>query len=205
MRPKALRTKKSTRFIFVSAICLSVMFLLGVTLRVFFLGREADQFLDTMNSGIVGSTTQESFLKELREYKNVQGTCSTGNDRDVCYAFGFYSPLLVRVHILPDTVLMGNAIFDGGVLVQKTEFFKSEHFAVSIGEGRPDPETNFAGRVYIAKSTGSSSGFHIQVNPESTGSAKRPVYDFEMKCFLLSQFCRDAHDALPSVEVRDSK
>jgi hypothetical protein len=195
--------KKSTLSLSVCVVCIAVILLLAISDCSYMMWK-AKHFLNTMNSTQIGSMTREQFLEKLKPYRSAQGSCISGREKEACYAYGFNSPVLVRLHILPDVVLIGNAFFEGDVLVQKSEHFKSQHFAISVNEGRPDPYTEFRGRVYLAKTNGSQTGFHIQVNPEAAPPTKEPAYAFQMKCFIWSGICRDAHDALPTVKADDS-
>jgi hypothetical protein len=196
--------KRRTRLLLIFAICAPVILLIGLAIHCSYLTWQAKRYLKAMNSAQIGLMTRQQYLDRFKSFRSAQGSCSSGSEKEDCYVFGFSSPLLVRLHVLPDTVMFGNAFFVNGILVQKTEYFKSRNFSISVDEGKPDPYTEFGSRVYIATSTGSKSGYHIQVNPQATPQMKAPVYDFQMKCFILSGLCREAHDALPKVETHDS-
>ena len=203
MITKSANFNRSTSSILLLVVSVLILGLFGVVLRCMYLQRHANSFLERMNSFAIGSTSLSTFMKDMDPYKKNEGVCNTEQEHSTCYSYGFSSPLLVRLHILPDTILIGTATFEDGMLKKKTEFFKSGQIKASISEALPSPFVEFNSRPFIANSTGSPFGLLIQVNPEAKPEDKAKLYRLQLKCFLASHYCRIAQEAVLFVTAKE--
>jgi hypothetical protein len=111
--------------------------------------------------------------------------------------YGVSMPILNRIGIYPDTLLICTIEFRNGVVVSKRTSYFTGPVHVAIIEGEDDDVPHPLSAPYEAKSNGTPYALRVYLGQTANDRERQMAYDIRLQCFLMSSGCSQAQEVVP--------
>jgi hypothetical protein len=186
------------RKIMVAALACVVLVSLFVVIRGAYVKRQARHLIEAL-AQIPLAARENDAMTVMAGFSSLRGEYSSESNESALtgVTYGVSMPILNRVGIYPDTLLIGTIKFRNGTVVSKTISYYTGHVHVTVVEGEDNDIPHQPSLPYEATSNGTPNALRVYLGPTADNRVRQMAYNIKLQCFLTAAGCSQAQEVIP--------